>query len=89
MFYTTETLNKHRKILRTPVTHLNNIVLFEENFKCNQCSKQNSIKVFFKMQNVTGCLECIRNKTDAILDNRASALIGDNYMSRECILNFN
>ena len=85
MFYSTETLNNHRQILRTPVTHLNNIVFFENNVRCNQCSKENNKKVFFKKQNITGCLECIRNKTDVILYERAMALVGDNYMSRECI----
>ncbi len=86
MFYSTEIFNRNRQILRTPVTKLNNIVFFEDNFKCNECSKVNSKKVYFKKQNITGCLECIRNKTDSILDNRSLALIRDNYMSRECIL---
>ena len=86
MFYTTETLNKHRQILRSPLTHLNNIIFFEDNVKCNHCSKEkNNKKVFFKKQNVTGCFKCIRNKTDVIIENRAMDLIGDNYMSRECI----
>lgn len=88
-FYDSETFNKHRQILRTPLTNLNNIVFFEDNFKCSQCSGSNNTKkIFFKKQNVSGCLECIRSKTEIILDNRALALIGDNYMSRECIFPF-
>lgn len=86
-FYTSETYNSFKEILRTPVTHLKNIVFFEDKFKCEQCLKEkDNKKYYFKKQNITGCFECIKNKTDLSLENRACGLIEDEYMSRECIL---
>jgi hypothetical protein len=83
-FYTPELFTTYREILRTPVTHLNSTIFFEDNFKCDICNTENNRKVYFKKQNITGCLNCIKNKTDKILDERALGLMGDNYMSREC-----
>lgn len=85
-FYTPETYNFYKEILRSPVTHLNNIVFFEDKFKCEICLKEkDNKKVYFKKQNITGCFECIKNKTELIMQNRANGFIEDEYMSRECI----
>lgn len=84
LFYTSKNFIKQKQILRSPMTNLNNIIIFENNFKCDECFIKNNKKVFFKMQNISCCYECIKVKTDKIVEGRAVALIGDNYMSREC-----
>lgn len=84
-FYSIDFYMKYKIFLRTPVFHLQETLSLEENYKCTQCNKYSN-KVYFKNELIFACTECLRIKTDLILENRAVNYLKDNYMSRECMI---
>jgi len=91
-FYTVSEYEENINVYKRFASHIKEIIILDDcNTACELCNKNqnntnknNSKKIYFKSQLIYACIECIREKSDLIIDSRFSNYQKDWYLSREC-----
>lgn len=97
-FYTRQEYKDNINVFKRFTSQIKEIIFEDNEVPCDLCNKKesnnenknnkndisNHKKIYFKSQLICACLECLKGKTDAIINSRFFNYQKDGFLSREC-----